>query len=244
MIVLANSHTAGRIVAFGQLLEQKVATVQTKLLDVHSEIARDAQEATVEAYQTARASLGRNSPAYRPASRYAGGRLEAALSASGFAVATGEGIMFGDVDLLDAAARQWARLNYGAGGDADGGGSRQFRVGLSNLETAAMGIDRPVRPPFMMPEGFWRTSNQSSEAKASGGDEFYPTGITADFTATKGIRAEHWMDAGVKVIAAEVGPAYLNVYKQCWREAKQGAGVDGVDYVNLGGKIKNTLRGG
>jgi hypothetical protein len=221
----ATMRTARTVVTFGELLRQGASEVGPKLEAANTELARGAQEATIAAYQAAR-DAGRHSPAYRTSARdprntrYAGGLLLGALASGGFATATDKGILFGNVPLLDGAARQWARLNFGAGAAA-GAGSPRFNVHWSNLVVASMGLEEAARPPFRIPRGFWINR-----------EEFYPLGeLPSGFSRgggvvenqeprmTRGIRAEHWLDAGVGYIAENLGETYRNVYKQIYREA-------------------------
>lgn len=183
-------------------------------------IANEAAAATVVAYEAARAASHRAGVApYRVFSRYADGALLRALKDPAFAVGDAEGISFANTAVLRSSARQWARLNFGAG-DAGGGGGVQSAI--SGLGGAALGLDVAPRPAFLMPRGFWKPRG--------GVGGFGPTGKTLLFP-TKGIKAEHWLDAGVAVIAREVVDGYTSIYREMFDHATENGRATASSFV-------------
>lgn len=211
---LLDNTTVAREMA--QALEQTVRASKNQMANVHYQLGRLMQLNVEEAYQEAKASRGRNLPPYRPpflsreSERDANGRMEAALSSPEFFRATYDGIGFGNVRLLDRTARQWHRLNFGAG-DAAGPGARQYPVRWQGLVLGTVGFtDGPSRP-FAMPRGIFREG------------AFYPRGPRPIYR-TRGIQAWHFLDAGPETLAREMGPAYEGVHRQWAASAKRGVG--------------------
>ncbi len=237
----ANSRTARTVTTFAEALQRQVGGIGSKVLAAHTEIAHEAQAAVVAAYEAARSS-GRQSPPYRSDlagknHRYAGGALLRALQDPAFVVATPEGINYANLFLLDITAKQWARLNFGAGG-AGGVAGRSFAVRWSNLVVASLGFAEPARAPFSLPAGFWL------------GEAFYPLGTQPPGTPgrpskarpTRGIAAEQFLDAGLEVIANLLPEAYSNIFREMFAEARTEA-----EQVALQGsqiRMKTTARRG
>lgn len=237
-VATANSATAQTLQELGRVIQQGIAP--SEFQRAHETIGVAAQRAVLNSYAqtvTARKRVA----SYRLGdtgknARYAGGKLKAALGAEGFFEATPEGIKFINVDLLDATARHWARLNAGAG-PAGGGSRRTFDVRWSNLIVASLGLEMTASPPFLIPKGYWWNpgSGQPVKPGETGTSEFYPLGSGPRSTARKtisarregvgrsnvqlqgrrvagGIQARNFLDAGVARIAADLGPAYSRLY--------------------------------
>lgn len=233
----ANTATAQTLQELGRVIQQGIAPQE--FLTAHQTIGLAAQRAVLNSYAqvvTARKRV----PSYRTEpdganTRFAGGKLKAALSSPRFFVATPTGIQFINVDELDATARHWARLNAGAG--AVGGGSRRtFDVRWSNLVVASLGLEMSPSPAFLIPRGYWwdAASGQPAAPGATGTSEFYPLGTgprsraRATLSAagesgrvnvplqrrrvTGGIVARNFLDAGVARIATDLGPTYQRLY--------------------------------
>jgi hypothetical protein len=206
------------------------------MAEAHTQLAAEAQEAVITAYEAARAESRAKSGPYRIGDtpenykRYAGGAMLGALSAEGFVVGTETGIDFGNIAILNSTARQWARLNYGAGGAAGPGGAR-FAVRWGAMEVASLGLEGGPRPGFRLPRGFWFSGGSRAFGRTPGA-EFYPVGhvpsgwLKGQSTRpdrarmTRGIRGEHWLDAGIAVIAEGLGPKYRAIYDDIYLEAK------------------------
>lgn len=196
---------------FARALSQLVRSSSNQLANLHHQVGTVMQAAVVVAYDNAVATKGRGDVgSYRLNTRYAGGRLHGALASPEFFRGTHDGIAFGNILALDTAAAQWHRLNFGALPEA-GARPRQFAIRWEGLAVAAIGYDEGPSRPFFMPRGFWQ------------GGAFGPTG-RAPTTPTKGIQAWNFLDAGVEVLAREIGPAYDALYRNWFASAERGLG--------------------
>lgn len=205
------------------------------LSDVHQLLAEDAQRAVIAAYKEARQASPRSGVApYRVGSRYADGALLSALRSGAFAYGDRSGITFGNVALLNASAKQWKRLNFGAGAAGNSGlshaanvGSGPFSAVFHDLEVAAIGLGGGVRPAFFLPKGFWKPGPGWSQSGTRGA--FIPHnnrtqgGGNPAIYPTKGIRAEHWLDAGLAAIANGIGAAYIDYFGSLFDHASSQA---------------------
>lgn len=188
---------------------------------VHDDIGAAAQRSVVQAYT--HRNPRRNLPPYREGNdprqtRYAGGRLLRALQSPSFYEATPNGLRFINTSLLNREARHWRRLNFGAG--AQGGpGPRSFPI---DLFQASIGLEPDRRPGFRLPPGFWLRNGERVAPGRPGTAEFHPGRDSSANPAmmTRGIRATNFLDAGVRRIANEIGPAYLNMYRQFYNDVQ------------------------
>jgi hypothetical protein len=137
-----------------------------QVLKVNQEVASLAIEAMLARYDE-KHHAGEPYRANAPGKlkRYAGGVLRNAIAQPSMAEATLNGITFLNTSLLDQYARQWARLNFGAG-QAAGGGVANVRPSVklvaAALEekgftgaTADLGF-KP-RGGWVIPKGVWVT---------------------------------------------------------------------------------------
>lgn len=217
--------------AFVAALDQVTQSSRSQLQRLHFQLGQAAQVATHTAYMVAR-STGRMSGPYRLSQRDAGGRMEQAILSPEFIRATYDGIGFANTDVLDRMARQWHRLNFGAGAAA-GQGPRRFTVHWSSAVVASFGFDDTPSAPFVLPEGFWvepggnvtPPHGPGGGGGGSGrGDWFYPSRGVGRVVQTKGIRAWQFLDAGLESIANNMGPAYEALYRDWYESAKRGLG--------------------
>lgn len=231
----ATTRTAEGVIRLAEAMEQEVRGSGPLLLDAHEALAEQAQAAVVESYDTwyDRKHAG----AYRADStddrfrRYAGGLMKQALSDPGLIVATEHGIDYARVSVLDRYVRQWARLNFGAGGKA-GGGSPRFAVTFSDLQVATLGFDNGPRPAFKLPPGFVIGSGAEQQfyptqeyLRLRGRSKLRPRPRRVGGGLTSGIEGEHFLDAGLEVIAKGLGPAYNTVNTKLFEAAKERARV-------------------
>jgi hypothetical protein len=141
---------------------------------------------------------GSASAGYREGERYAGGLLRRALASPLQAQATQDGVIFGNTDLLDATARHWARLNFGAGPRAGRKGGplepmispyqgKRFNANESFLSEALglpqvdVSLPMSARGTFWMPAGLFLEKGNLASATGPnrtrrGLDAFYPAG--------------------------------------------------------------------
>lgn len=226
----ASGRVAKTVQRFAHAIEEGVQGMRPRLMEAHSQVARAAQAAVIDRYEEAR-SEGRRSPPYRIDAiqennrRYAGGMLLEALSSSEFAVASEDGILFADREMLDARARQWHRLSFGAGGGAaDSGG---FQVDWGGMVAFTLGMeDEEASPSFRLPAGYW----------IEPGGEFYPLGEleetpgaplrsrgvrTAIYQEPRqvGVKAEGFLQAGVRTMAEMLPRAWEGVVSETVAES-------------------------
>lgn len=117
--------------------------------------------------------------------RFAGGVLRSALGSSDFFEATPNGLSWGNIAALDAAAKHWHRVAFGAGGRGQGG-SAHYSVTFKDLAQAAdIGYQESASPGFSMPAGVW-ISEDGRRVPAgrhpNGSDAFYPVRIQNEIT--------------------------------------------------------------
>ena len=112
--------------------------------------------------------------------RFAGGVLLQALGSADFFEATPNGLAWGNIAALDAAARHWHRIAFGAGGRG-AGGSAHYPVTFKGLASIALGYDETPSPGFSMPAGVWISGEDGSRVQAgrhpNGSDAFYPVRV-------------------------------------------------------------------
>lgn len=218
------------------------------------DVGQEANRATYAKYTkrpTGRQGSKNNYRASAPGQwkRYSGGKLAAALRSPEMYLASTTGIAYINVRHLDKAARQWKRLNFGAGPAGAKGKRPQAKpITVLGQNAGSLSLARiPVRPGFMLPAGWWMAGDPDSEGgffsdrkvKASrasrGRDVLYPSGyakyqvrdkkaLAEKFPQfqkypSRGIAAQGWLDAGVGRIA-ELGPAFtMNIIAEFADEA-------------------------
>lgn len=159
--------------------------------------------------------------------RYSGGALGRALSSPQQYRATPFGLYFINVQLLDAEARHWRRLNFGAGaGGAEGiENPGEFPVTGMGL---ILGLEPDRRPGFTMPRGFWLNGGKrvAPSMDRVGEDSFYVArgaglnqsggfGIRPDAgRITRGIASRNFLDPPVRMIASRLRPELENLWEQ------------------------------
>lgn len=227
----AGSRITAQVAAFAAALERTTRSSRSQLTNVHDQLAQGMQQATLARYRLARQS-GRMTGPYRLSSRDAGGRLERAIADPEFCRGTHDGIGFANEALLDRTARQWHRLNFGAG-SAAGPGPRRFGVTWGGAVIASLGLDDTPSRGFTLPRGVWTAPGGGSRQRAGEGlGWFYPQserprgilGRPNNARPTRGIRAWNFFDAGVQFLAQNLGPAYENLYREWWDSAQRGVG--------------------
>jgi hypothetical protein len=203
---------AGQVLAFAAAMEHLTTSSKVQLAQVHDQVARLMQRATVAEYEKAKATYGRNIAPYRLTTRDAGGKLGRALRSSVFYRATYDGIGFVNTTLLNRTARQWHRLNFGA--RPRGNYTPQmYSANFGGLVAGAFGYaGEEPSAPFGMPRGVWSREGA-----------FYPRGNRI-VNPTRGIRAWNFLDAGPRVLAERIGPAYEGLYRDWFESAQRGRG--------------------
>lgn len=131
----ATETTAEAVGLIGKVYGQAVRNKWVQITKIHQEVANQAINDMVAQYDSVRRSRKRGSSAsYRQSDRFAGGLLRKALQSPLQAQATLDGVTFLNTTLLDNTAKQWARLNFGAGPRAGLGttGARTGQAGSSS----------------------------------------------------------------------------------------------------------------
>jgi hypothetical protein len=185
---------------------------RNQLAQAHTQVAKLMQQAVLEDYDKAKARYGRNIAPYRLTTRDAGGKLRAALQSNIFYRGTYDGIGFVNVSLLNNTARQWHRLNFGAR-PAGTYTPRLYQARFGNLVAGSFGyLGEGPSPGFGLPYGFFTREGA-----------FYPRG-PRQVIPTRGIRAWNFLDAGPRVLAERIGPAYDGLYRDWYASAQRGKG--------------------
>jgi len=237
-LAAGSSAALDKLVQFAQGMSKLSTSSQIQVTQIHHQIGRMMQEATVAAYKQALAASPRAglSP-YRLSTRDAGGRLLRALESPLFFRAGPDGIGFVNTTLLDNEAKQWHRLNFGAGGK---GGARtgSYQARFEGIVIGSFGFtDESSSAGFVLPKGLWtEPGGGARQAAGQGIGEFYPAseryllsgkgikGRNDKLRPTAGIAAWNFLDAGVRVLAQELGPAYERLYTGWEQSALRGVG--------------------
>lgn len=210
--VEASTAVNPQVAAFAKAFEHLNSHNRIQLAQVHTQVAKLMQAAVLQDYDKAKAQHGRNLAPYRLTTRDAGGKLRAGLGSSQFYRGTYDGIGFVNVSLMNAVARQWHRLNFGAR-PAGKYTPRLYQARFGNLVAGAFGYTgESPSPGFGLPRSFsWRE-----------GMLLRPRG--RQVTPTRGIQAWNFLDAGPRVLAEQLGPHYDGLYRDWFASAQRGHG--------------------
>lgn len=194
-----------------RVMEQIIKESPDALDDIHQAVALKAVNAVIEAYE-ASVKQERN-PSYEGrTNRMEQGALARALTT----VATGDSVAIHFMGPeafaeLDAVAKQWARLNFGAGA-AGHPSHERFPLDFAGVNLSSIGTSAGPRPAFDMPGGIWFDSDGKAVSGASsrvGQDAFWPGKTGKQYRLpTKGIEAHNFLLAGMYVIATELPYEY------------------------------------
>lgn len=227
-VLTSTARTAMTLIALAEAVEANIPQVRQGLAKAHADIATEAQLAILETYD----HHLKNTPDYRTDPnharnrRYSGGILRGILADDNFVSSDADGIYLGDISALDSAARQWRRLNWGAGSDA-GDAITEFTFRLSSSRGTFSEGGHPS-PGFTLPAGRWiggafypyseltEVDEQQARSVAGGKDSAYRKTYGKP-VPTRGIKGMHFMAAGIEVVADEIGRAYNNVFKDLWK---------------------------
>lgn len=230
--VTGASEVQSEMLQFIGVLFSDVAFVRQQggaITKAHRDVGEAARRSTQNAYTHRR--FRRPPGSYRlddsgQNQRYAGGALRNALgSGKGHVDADEYGLRFLNTAILDEEAKQWRRLNYGAGGKA-GEAPTPFPLQWGGMVVATLGLPADPRPAFRIPKGYWVGADGKRVGAGGGGDRFFPVGTTSaeinkgesfrgrpsPARMTAGIAASNFIDAGVRRIANELPAAYLRLY--------------------------------
>lgn len=213
-----------KFAALIRALKQEVERSPAQLAELHTFVAALAVDAVIQAYE--RSVRQERNPLYnRRTNRMGEGALKRGLAK----IATGdaEALHFMTAEALaelDSVAKQWARLNFGAGSVGDPANIR-YPIDVFGRNVGSIGTQAQARPSFGLPAGVWLNGDGQAVlgGTAGAGDAFFPArsqsrsnGLQV-FTPTRGIVARNFLQAGMEVIAAELGPAYQGLIAS-WME--------------------------
>lgn len=171
-----------------------------QLADVNRQIARDAQQAVVAGWHS-RLPRGNSGGALT-------GTLGAALASDAMTAGTSDRVIsFANTSVLDAAAKHWYRINYGAAGpnlSREGGhDASAFTININGRPFVVLKDDAPPAAVSWLPKVFqWTPDNRMIVLRGPA----RPIG--------KGSRAAHFIDLGLAVVAQETGPKYDQFLRQ------------------------------
>jgi hypothetical protein len=176
---------------------EAIAKSKTQFRKAYENVGIAAGIASYDAYQAVKKTRppGEARTPYRQGSRDSGGILERALLSRNMFIVGTNGIAWPNFDYLDSQARQWYRLNFGAGDRGKGGFSEAYQSRrTSNPSAAAIydvaafsdelgGLQEDIKlsfqafnpsPSFLVPYGFWKgeDGNVSPQAARRGQDQF------------------------------------------------------------------------
>lgn len=179
----ATDGVAKNMVAWSKALEKNTRN-KSDIKKINKDTAQDARQAVMQAYTNS--GLGKR-PSYRQNDpgklrRYAGGKMDRAISDPKLIVGNDQGIFFVNKALMDKHARQWYRLNFGAlpkKSKSPNVGSMTFygRASKSRATLAKYGPSQPFLVPQSAAPAFWSStfvanSSASNSRSASHGKKF------------------------------------------------------------------------
>ena len=239
---------------YGEVLRSNYRNRRGRMTRINKEVGLDAQQRTLDAYD--KRVNRKKTPAYRANAsgkwkRYAGGRMRKAIADPQFFRASYDGIFFGNQNVMDRQAKQWFRLNFGAGPRAKSG---PYRAGEYRLRFFGEATGAPVTlrgygtaAGYSMPKGLFLNPTTGVPRKLGGsrGDIFHPRAlplrtrfqVPSDFAGkiwsggpTQGFGGFHFLDSGMKRIA-QIWPIGITRMIQEWVEEAGDAGTGPVAKV-------------
>lgn len=208
---------------YAEVLKSQYKNRKKRMTNINKEVGLDAQHYTLETYKER--VNPHNTPAYRENAsgsdrRYAGGKMIRAISDPGFFRASSDGILFGNSSVMDRHAKQWYRLNFGAGPKGKTGPYKagEYRLRFFGEASGAPVTLRGYNPSeaFYVPRGlFVDGGGIPQKLGARRGDIFVPLrgkklpdklqkaarGKLWGGGMSAGFGGYHFMDAGMKRIA-------------------------------------------
>lgn len=197
------------------------ATNGEAIASVNERIAETMRIAVQEAY-VANVIDVRSAPSYREGDRFAG-RLYSALKSPSMAVGTAHGIEFINTGLLDQTARQWARLNFGAGPAEGRTGAHWPRpraaIRFGSQVGIPLALTNPPRPNFNVPQkgfGHFTSTGEFFLGRPTGpkGGTRTVGGYPEAVPSARGIAPRRFLDAGLVALGKNFGPMYQQHFKE------------------------------
>lgn len=242
IIKTVDSDTRNYLKGYAQLTGASITrNRETRLKNLHTDLAEDALDAIEKAYLS-HFDKGTHSSNYRQMSgadgRYSGGKLLTALTAPEMYSATRDGVAIINPLWLDSQAKQWYRMNYGAGAKGKntpkGPGAQQVVIfGQQSPIDSGLNNFGPS-PSYFLPPGYWR---EQGTGKAFGNDrsrlrfkdEFYLLG-GSKFAGGRqpkvslGFAGSRFLDAGVARLIQTTPQAYDRLIVEWFNEYTNTAG--------------------
>lgn len=179
---------------YAEVLKSNYRNRRRRMNRVNQIVADDVRERVLVSYDQ-RVKSGRSGPSsYRANApgkwkRYAGGKMEQGLEDPGFINTGFDGINFANMNVLDRHAKQWYRLNFGAGPRGQQGG--RFRPGEYRLNLFGQATGAPVSlkqykasGAYRLPKGLFFDPNTGSVQNLSSSrrrmDIFQPKGAPVE----------------------------------------------------------------
>ncbi len=204
-----------------RITERALTANQGALAEINEAVAAQVTAAVVAAYE---ARLHQRNPQYdRRTNRMPEGAMLRALKEY---TAFGDAFAVHFINQLgfDSAAKQWARLNYGAG--SRGHPTKEvFPLLLAGATVGPPLVDKgDTRPAFTMPVGVFVDSGGKAIVNGYRGDggALFPSkqsGIrSVDHISTEGIEAQNFFNRGLEVLAKILPVAYAEFLNKAVEE--------------------------
>jgi hypothetical protein len=251
----ATTQMAGEIgnhaTLFYKALSSKMARNRDfRVTRIHQQAGKDGQDATVRAFQRRKSRALRNAgrpvedgkpiggqglrlaPSLSRPDRYANGKMLQALRSPKFFTARWDGVAFVNKAHLDQTAKQWYRLNFGAGERARQTPARKvysikfFEAVIGTLSFQRFGPSAAFGMPYgaFFPRGGGAPIGPDPSRR--GLDDFVP-GVFAKLDSppfkgtrvTKGIKGTNFLDAGLGALTKSLGAGWEILYLEWLQES-------------------------
>lgn len=264
----AAKNTAG---VTGEILSQiglfyndAVRERRRSLETAYGDVGRQANKAVAAKYRRTKGRGGAGAYRANASGKYkrdAGGKLGRALTSDNMFLAGPDGIAYVNMPYLDSQARQWYRLNFGAG--ARGQASQRpaskrviFFGEQTSLDVGLQGLGPSAS--FSMPGGLFTNSDGQAlpfNPSRRGKDAFNPgnylknrpnllarsSGVKLKQIQTQGIAAQNYLDAGTDVISRGVPNVTTKFIRGILQESFAAGGAKGAP-ARAGLDTKNIER--
>lgn len=208
--VQANGAIAQVMDLYVGVLQRNYRNRRGRMKRINTIVAEDVRDKVLASYSIRRGRsagpAGYRANASGKWKRYAGGKMEQALEDPGFVTAAFDGINFANMNVMDRHAKQWYRLNFGAGPRGQSGG--QYRPGEYRLNLFGQATGAPVSlkqypasEQYWMPKGVFfdysTGSVQQLSARRRGYDAFHPRGAPVDVKLAKKVKNPQGRSGGL-----------------------------------------------
>lgn len=158
------------------VLQRNYRNRRGRMKKINSVVAEDVRDKVLLSYAT-RVGRDQGPSGYRANAsgkwkRYSGGKMEQGLEDPGFITAAYDGINFANMNVMDRHAKQWYRLNFGAGPRGAAGGKYrpgEYRLNLFGAATGApVSLKQyPASEQYWMPKGLFYDASTGSVQRLS-----------------------------------------------------------------------------